>query len=295
MIRNSGSESAEKNAAEIKDVISTHQLEANAEQHGDIHPGISILRANDLQPETRALLGKEDPRLLDGNAIIQDNTGRLAEKYAQIVLKNEGLPLDGGRTRLKDVSDLKTSSAGIDLIGVEETASHNGTAERVPMLIEVKKRTAVDDLGKDRITHLEPETKELIQRIQGERSKDIFTQQRVDERLAQAQREFPNQPARWNDYDEELSTLQMGGMWARDRWITILKDPAAVEQLRQSGVSERFLSLDNFRDPYSSEWQAILDRRKIVVVTRASDAASLNVTRDAVFRRHADVIGLTVV
>lgn len=293
-MRNSGGETSERSETGEKNPFSAHLLETNAERQGVINPEISILRANELHPETRAALGNEDPRLLDGNAIMQDNTGQLAEKYARVVLRNEGMPIDTGRVPLKDVLDLKTSSAGIDLVGVEETMTSGGASERVPVLIEVKKRAGVDNLGKDRITHLEPETQGLIQTIRDERSKDLFTQQRVEERLKQAQREFPNQPERWDDYDEELSRLQMGGMWARDRWIKIIKEPAAVEQLRQSGVSERYLNLDNLRDPYSPEWQAILDRRKIVIVTHARDAASPNLTRDAIFRRHADVIGLTV-
>lgn len=273
------------------------RLEQHALQQEVVDPEVSNLATSELRPQTLAVLQAEDRQLLDADAIMADNTGVLAERYAQVVIKSEGLPVGRGRVLMSEVTSLKLgdTNRGVDLIGVEQRVSREtGQVEGVPNLIEVKKRLGTDAMGRDAIQfeNMEPETKQLMADIKAERAMDPIREQRAEALRAQAQQEMPNNPEMWDSYDEEMSTAQMGGMWARDRWLKTIKDPEVAAQLRQAGVSERYLDLDKLRDPYSPEWRDILDRRRVIMVTYGKEGASTSLLRDAVFRRHADVLGL---
>jgi len=285
----------------------TMKLERNALKHSDHKPeslrDFNNLHSNQLKPETVQQLKAEaqhTPALKNGDAIMKDNTGHAAEKYAQVVIKSEGLPDGYGRKHFNDVIEVKIdhNNHGIDLIGVEKTGQ--------PNMIEVKKRAGIGDgLGSPRIeaSGLEPETHALMDEIKAERARNPLEQERVASRLQQAKEQWPNSPEKWGDYDEELSTLQMGGAWSRDRWFKMIKNSESRAQLQAAGVDSKYLGNyakngsfepGQLSNPHSAEWQDIMDRRKIIIVGHERDQASMALARDAMFRRKANVIGMTV-
>lgn len=84
----------------------------------------------------------------------------------------------------------------------------------------------------------------------------------------------------------------MGGLWTRDRWLKLLKDPARRSDLSEAGIKEEFLDMGNFERPESPQWRALLDSRTTVIVGKHRDRASGDLTREAVFDRGCNVVGI---
>ena len=89
--------------------------------------------------------------------------------------------------------------------------------------------------------------------------------------------------------DSELSLDQMGGLWTRDRWLKLVKDEDNCNRLRQAGVSEEYLDLENLRNPYSKQWQDILDRRTSMIITTDKENVSDKLYSQALFERGCNV------
>ena len=229
------------------------------------------IQASRLSAETKQALsarGLDDP-----DAILADNKGRLSEQYAQLVLKQEGLPMTGGENeRLQDVvTGTYDGVHGFDLIGVAPDGR--------PILIEVKKRMGTkDSVGKSDVSldTMEPETLAL--------KEDILRERAVNPALrAKAEQLMPDEP------DPELSTEQMAGLWTRDRWLKLVKNEDHRNRLLEAGVAPEYLNLDNLEHAYSPQWRAILDGRTTVVVSDDRDGVTNTLMREAAFKRGFNV------
>jgi hypothetical protein len=229
------------------------------------------IQASRLSTETKQTLsarGLDDP-----DAILADNKGGQPEQYAQVVLKQEGLPMTGGENeRLQDVvTGTYDGVHGFDLIGVAPDGR--------PIPIEVKKRMGTtDSVGKSDVSlgTMEPETLAL--------KDDILRERAVNPALqAKAEQLMPDEP------DPELSTEQMAGLWTRDRWLKLVKNEDHRSRLLEAGVAPEYLSLDNLKHAYSPQWRAILDGRTTVVVSDDRDGVTNTLMREAAFKRGFNV------
>ena len=236
------------------------------------------IKASEFQPETQQVLRENG--LDNGDVVLADHRGKNAEAVVATIFGFEGLP-EGNleRTKLKNIvpGHYNSQRHGIDLIGV--------TADGKPIPIECKKRQRPkkDSLGDDSISddRLEPES--LMLRDEILREREINPAMRLtSENLGQT------------TPDSELSLDQMGGLWTRDRWLKLVKDGDNYERLRQAGVSEEYLSIDNLGRPYSEQWRDILDRRIVVIVTTEKENVSNLLYSQALFERGCNVAVLNL-
>jgi hypothetical protein len=236
-----------------------------------------VLNASEFKPETKAALRTQD--LSGPDAVLADNTGDKAEATAQTVLKYEGLP-EGNREAqpMKDViPGHYDGKHGIDLVGIAPDGR--------PIPIEVKKRAGESNsVGQDTVPleNMEPETLAL--------KEDILRERAVNPAL----REKADQLEKGDDPDPDLSTDQMAGLWTRDRWLKLVKSEEHLDRLRQAGVAEEYLDLDNLKVADSPQWRTILDGRTTVIVSDDREGASTTLSREALFKRHFNVVGINL-
>jgi len=230
-----------------------------------------VIKSSEMRPETRRALREQG--LEDTQAILADDKGVNAEAAARTILKHEGLPDgSGARQSFKDVvpGQYDESDHGIDLVGI--------TQDGRPYPIEVKKRgdPAQDDMGDGRVERLLPETAALRKEILNEREVNPALRMRHEDQA-------PGTP------DPELSTRQMGGIWTRDRWLRLAKDPVHSQRLEDAGVDRQYLDLTNLENPESQQWKEILDNRTTVVVGAGKDDVTPRLSQQATLQRGFDV------
>jgi hypothetical protein len=216
------------------------------------------------RPESRRLPGRpERPSLpgsssLDRQGLTADLVGAdpdLAESYAGQVFAHEGIPDGNGSTeQVRGVvpSHYDDGGHGIDLVAAD--------AAGAPIPIEVKKynQPSAARLEDRSIVALEPEVGRW----------------RAQQTLASGEKELPVQ--------------QMDDLWARDRWLKLVKSPEGQTRLRQTGVDERYLDYQRLRAaPDLPEWGEILDRRTTVIVSGGGGDAGKRLVDQAIFERRS--------
>lgn len=236
------------------------------------------IAASEFSEETKQQLEANGVGNMDG--VLADDGGKQAEKLTQVVLKNEGIPLQGGKRQ--DLTDIvpgqyDAAGHGIDLVGVADDGS--------PIILEVKKRQNPkrDSLGDSDVSSdkYEPETHALIADI--ERERDVNPSKR-----------YSYEHRNTDEPDRELSNMQMGDLWVRDRWLKLAKDPENKARLIDAGVNSEYLDLDNLKAADTQQWGDILNNRTTVIVSTDKEDVTRTLMKEAAFSRGFHVVGINL-
>lgn len=108
-------------------------------------------------------------------------------------------------------------------------------------------------------------------------------------------KEVQNNPAHLNE--KSLSSLeaeygevkQMDDTWVKDRWIKLIDNEDHVDELRQAGVSPKYLNPANF-EKHPEYWDDILKNKTVAVVSPEGTDAVTNHLREQCDQRNISQI-----
>lgn len=174
---------------------------------------------------------------------VMDAKGQ-AERYAAVVIENEGIPNgNGGTLRVRDKvvsGQYDNQNHGIDLVA----AKQDGT----PIIIEIKDyhQPSSAKLSDDSLTGAHDPFEPEVEQLMKTRKEAIYQDHSC--------------------LDQPSEVKQMNDLWVRDRWLKLIKNEEGRARLRTAGVDERYLNPQIMDNMDSLEWQKVMDNLTIGLV-----------------------------
>jgi hypothetical protein len=252
---------------------------------GALDPGDCMkMESRRFSAQTKSALRKEG---LSPEAVLSDPDK--AESFVAKVTENEGLPDgNGGTVCVQGVvaGHYDRGGHGVDLVA----ADVNGA----PVLIEVKKHNspAVASLEDEPVKKLEP----TVEAWRQQREKLVLAEQQAalkgarseardnwKPEVAEQQRQVERDTKQLTP-DNQLAVRQMQDLWARDRWLKVIKESEGRERLKQAGIAGKYLNYEALStSPDLVEWGEILDGRTAVIVSGKDDITGKRLLDQSLF------------